>query len=149
MIAVVEFKTRARVVLSLRLVEADGHCERGRPGEGEERQRRGTKAHARSVAPAVSCDAAATRDAMRIQLVPDTGRHEFLDLPWRTPLEEWDPALLTVVDRGISRHVVRFVERGGALYALKEINERLAHKEYRLLRSLRRDGLPAVEASAS
>ena len=82
---------------------------------------------------------------MRIQLVPDTGRHEFLDLPWRTPLEEWDPALLTVVDRGISRHVVRFVARGGGLYALKEINDRLAHKEYRLLRSLRRDGLPAVE----
>jgi len=82
---------------------------------------------------------------MRIQLVPDTGRHEFLDLPWRTPLEEWDPALLTVVDRGISRHVVRFVERGGGLYALKEINDRLAHKEYRLLRSLRREGLPAVE----
>ncbi len=82
---------------------------------------------------------------MRIQLVPDTGRHEFLDLPWRTPLEEWDPALLTTVDRGISRHVVRFVERGGALYALKEINDRLAHKEYRLLRSMRREGLPAVE----
>ena len=82
---------------------------------------------------------------MRIQLVPDTGRHEFLDLPWQTPLEDWDPALLTTVDRGISRHVVRFVERGGALYALKEINDRLAHKEYRLLRSLRREGLPAVE----
>jgi hypothetical protein len=82
---------------------------------------------------------------MRIQLVPDTGRHEFLDLPWRTPLEEWDRALLTVVDRGISRHVVRFVERGGGLYALTEINDRLAHKEYRLLRSLRREGLPAVE----
>ncbi|MDQ5820337.1 MAG: DUF4032 domain-containing protein [Actinomycetota bacterium] len=82
---------------------------------------------------------------MRIQLVPDTGRHEFLDLPWGTPLEDWDPALLTTVDRGISRHVVRFVERGGALYALKEINDRLAHKEYRLLRSLRREGLPAVE----
>jgi hypothetical protein len=82
---------------------------------------------------------------MRIQLVPDTGRHEFLDLPWRTPLAEWDRSLLTVVDRGISRHVVRFVERGGGLYALKEINDRLAHKEYRLLRSLRREGLPAVE----
>ncbi len=82
---------------------------------------------------------------MRIQLVPDTGRHEFLDLPWRTALKEWDPGLLTIVDRGISRHVVRFVERGGGLYALKEMNDRLAHKEYRLLRSLRREGLPAVE----
>jgi hypothetical protein len=82
---------------------------------------------------------------MRIQLVPDTGRHEFLDLPWDRPLAKWDPSLLTVLERGISRHVVRFVERGGALYALKEISERLAHKEYRLLRMLRREGLPAVE----
>lgn len=82
---------------------------------------------------------------MRIQLVPDTGRHEFLDLPWDRPLAKWDASLLTVLERGISRHVVRFVERGGALYALKEISERLAHKEYRLLRTLRREGMPAVE----
>jgi tRNA A-37 threonylcarbamoyl transferase component Bud32 len=50
------------------------------------------------------------------------------------------------VERGISRHVVRFVEYSGSFYALKELPHRLAHREYRLLRALARQGLPAVEA---
>jgi tRNA A-37 threonylcarbamoyl transferase component Bud32 len=42
--------------------------------------------------------------------------------------------------------VVRFVEYSGSFYALKELPHRLAHREYRLLRALARQGLPAVEA---
>jgi hypothetical protein len=68
-----------------------------------------------------------------------------LSLPWDQPLEEWDPALLLEVpQRGISRHVVRFVASGGRVYALKEINERLARHEYALLGAFEEEGLPTV-----
>jgi tRNA A-37 threonylcarbamoyl transferase component Bud32 len=84
-------------------------------------------------------------ERMRMQLVPRPGQPDFLDLPWDEPLEDWESERLAVVERGISRHVVRFVEYSGAFYALKELPHRLAHHEYRLLRELARQGLPAVE----
>jgi len=69
-----------------------------------------------------------------------------LSLPWTEPLEDWaDERLVEIRQRGISRHVVRFVADDGALYALKEINERLARREYQLLRTLSELGVPAVE----
>jgi hypothetical protein len=68
-----------------------------------------------------------------------------LALPWDQPLEDWDPALLLEVpQRGISRHVVRFVASGGCVFALKEINERLARHEYALLGDFQEEGLPTV-----
>ena len=51
---------------------------------------------------------------------------------------------MTVI-RGISRHVVRFVEYDGALYAVKELPERPARREWTLLRRLQGQGLPVVE----
>jgi hypothetical protein len=70
-----------------------------------------------------------------------------LTLPWDRPLAEWDPhLLLEVPQRGISRHVVRFVASGGHVFALKEINERLARHEYRLLGEFEEEGLPTVSA---
>ena len=69
-----------------------------------------------------------------------------LSLPWDVPLEEWtDDRLLEMPHRGISRHIVRFVEDDGHIFALKEINERLARREYRLLGQLESMGMPAVE----
>jgi hypothetical protein len=69
-----------------------------------------------------------------------------LTLPWNEPLEEWaDERIVEIRQRGISRHVVRFVSDGGVLYALKSISERLARKEFRLLRELGDLGVPAVE----
>jgi len=69
-----------------------------------------------------------------------------LTLPWQQPLEDWDDErLVTIRQRGISRHVVRFVSDHGTLYALKEIPERLARREYRLLRALAEHKIPAVE----
>jgi tRNA A-37 threonylcarbamoyl transferase component Bud32 len=69
-----------------------------------------------------------------------------LTLPWREPIEEWDDdRLVEIRQRGISRHVVRFVADGGQVYALKEIDERLARREYRLLRRLHELEIPAVE----
>src|SRR6201995_173099 len=69
-----------------------------------------------------------------------------LTLPWSQPLEDWtDERLVEIRQRGISRHVVRFVADEGTLYALKAISERLARREYRLLRTLAAAGVPAVE----
>ena len=85
-------------------------------------------------------------ETTRFQLVARTGHPSFLDLPWDTPLEEWATPRLVNVIRGISRHVVRFVEYDGALYALKELPERPARREWGLLRGLESQGLPVVEA---
>ena len=69
-----------------------------------------------------------------------------LALPWDKPLEEWpDDVLLQVPQRGISRHVVRFVAIDGHVYALKEIVEPLARKEYALLTDFAAEGLPTVQ----
>jgi tRNA A-37 threonylcarbamoyl transferase component Bud32 len=80
------------------------------------------------------------------QLTARTGHPSFLDLPWEQPLEEWESLRLVTLIRGISRHVVRFVEYDGALYALKELADRPARREWTLLRRLEGQGLPVVEA---
>jgi hypothetical protein len=83
---------------------------------------------------------------MELQLVARTGQPDFLDLPWNVPLEEWESERLVEVVRGIGRHVVRFVDYDGALYALKELPKRLADREYRLLHELEELSIPVVEA---
>ncbi len=82
----------------------------------------------------------------RFHLVARTGHPDFLDLAWEEPLEEWQSERFVNLIRGISRHVVRFVEYDGALYALKELPERPARREWTLLRRLEGQGLPVVEA---
>ena len=83
---------------------------------------------------------------MRITAVPaDT---ELLDLPWSTPLEHWPAEQLVTLPRGISRHVVRFVRINNSVYAIKETPQRMAEREYGLLRGLERLGAPSVEAVA-
>jgi Domain of unknown function (DUF4032)/Lipopolysaccharide kinase (Kdo/WaaP) family len=69
-----------------------------------------------------------------------------LSLPWGAPLEDWDDErLVEIRQRGIHRHVVRFVADEGGLYALKSISERLARREYQVLRALAELRVPAVE----
>jgi tRNA A-37 threonylcarbamoyl transferase component Bud32 len=69
-----------------------------------------------------------------------------LTLPWDRPLEEWvDDRLTEIPQRGISRHVVRFVVEDGEVFALKELPERWARREYQVLRHLKELGIPAVE----
>jgi hypothetical protein len=69
-----------------------------------------------------------------------------LTLPWDKPLADWqDERLVEIRQRGISRHVVRFVADDGKLFALKSINENLARREYRLLRALADESIPAVQ----
>jgi uncharacterized protein DUF4032/lipopolysaccharide kinase (Kdo/WaaP) family protein len=82
----------------------------------------------------------------RFQLVARTGYPDFLDLPWDRPLQEFESERLTNVVRGISRHVVRFVDYDGALYALKELPPELAWREYRLLLNLAASDIPVVKA---
>jgi hypothetical protein len=84
---------------------------------------------------------------MRFVFSPPAGEVAgLLSLPWAQPLEDWhDERLVEIRQRGISRHIVRFVEDSGELYALKSISESLARREYRLLRSLADLSIPAVE----
>jgi len=73
-----------------------------------------------------------------------------LTLPFAEPLEEWqDERLVEIRQRGVSRHVVRFVADGGELYALKSISERLARREYRMLRALAGLNVRPSKSSAS
>ncbi|HET9059444.1 MAG TPA: DUF4032 domain-containing protein [Acidimicrobiales bacterium] len=69
-----------------------------------------------------------------------------LTLPWHLPLDDWrDDRLVEIRHRGTSRHVVRFVSDMGNVYALKEMNEPLVRREYRLLKELNGLGVPSVE----
>jgi len=69
-----------------------------------------------------------------------------LALPWLEPLAEWDATEVPLRDVpvGPSRHLVRFVETDGRLWALKELPQRVALKEYGVLRALEARALPAV-----
>jgi hypothetical protein len=82
---------------------------------------------------------------MRIQIAQPTKHPDFLDLPWEQPLQDWQSSRIVEVARGISRHVVRFVNYGGAIYALKEIPQRIAEREFKMLRKLSTQQLPVVE----
>jgi hypothetical protein len=82
-------------------------------------------------------------------LLVRTGHPDFLDLPWERALREWDSDRLVDVARGIHRHVVRFVDYEGRVYALKELPDPVAEREYRLLRRLAEENLPVVEAAGT
>ncbi|SNV20023.1 Uncharacterised protein [Dermatophilus congolensis] len=69
---------------------------------------------------------------------------ELLDLPWDTALEDWPISRFAALPRGISRHVVRFVNVGPRIIALKEIKAVLARGEYAMLRNLQRLDQPCV-----
>ncbi|MGH9265158.1 MAG: DUF4032 domain-containing protein [Acidimicrobiales bacterium] len=84
--------------------------------------------------------------AVRLQFIPRKEPPDLLDLPWATPLAEWDHPRLVRMAKGASRHVVRFVSDGHRVYALKETTPRDAEHEYRMLRLLATENLPVVEA---
>ncbi|QZT64472.1 DUF4032 domain-containing protein [Mycolicibacterium austroafricanum] len=67
-------------------------------------------------------------------------------LPWERPLADWTaPEVpLRVIAVGPSRHLVRFVESDGELWALKELPPRIAGREYDVLSRLEHMGLNAV-----
>jgi Domain of unknown function (DUF4032)/Lipopolysaccharide kinase (Kdo/WaaP) family len=80
-----------------------------------------------------------------VRLTGSLDEPELAFLPWRIPLEEWSEDLVVALPRGISRHIVRFVRINGVVYAVKEVEEHYATREYELLFDLVRRGLPTVE----
>lgn len=71
---------------------------------------------------------------------------EILDLPLGQRLASWTDDRIVHVPRGISRHVVRFVEAGGEIFAIKEANDRYVSREHILLRGLAERSVPVVDA---
>src|SRR3954454_5119110 len=71
---------------------------------------------------------------------------EVLTLPFHLPLAEWEDERIVYVPRGISRHVVRFVEAGGEGFAVKEATDRFVLREHALLRALAEHSVPVVDA---
>ena len=69
-----------------------------------------------------------------------------LALPWDRPLSEWvvPDVPLRDIAVGMSRHLVKFVDADGQLWAVKDMPPRVAIKEYDVLRQLEDMGLPAV-----
>lgn len=80
-----------------------------------------------------------------VEILLRGGHPDFLDLPWGTPLAEWDHERLVPMAHGISRHVVRFVQYDHRVYALKETEADRAEAEHRALRRLKEEHLPCVE----
>jgi hypothetical protein len=78
-----------------------------------------------------------------VRVLASTPSPALLTLPWGRPLASWSEHVVPV-PRGLSRHVVRVIHVDGAFYAVKETQEEIAKREYRLLRDLGRLGLPAV-----
>ena len=81
---------------------------------------------------------------MPLRIVANRPDPAIVKLPWSTPLEQWTDEFVVPLPRGLSRHIVRIVRLGDRTYAVKETNEEIAFREYRLLRNLQRMGLPAV-----
>lgn len=84
-------------------------------------------------------------DLPEVEIIVRGGHPDFLDLPWGTPLEEWEHERIVPMAHGISRHVVRFVRYEHRVYAIKETEAPRAEAEHRVLRLLREDNLPCVE----
>ncbi|MAZ66696.1 MAG: lipopolysaccharide kinase [Kangiellaceae bacterium] len=65
--------------------------------------------------------------------------------PWEKPLAMWEDRMIVNVPRGISRNLVRFIEDEGCVYAVKEIPDKVALREYDLLKELNELELPVVQ----
>lgn len=82
---------------------------------------------------------------MRFRLAQSDDYPAGLNLPWSQPLEQWPADLFVEVERGLHRNPVRFAEHAGVIYAIKELLEHVAEREYGLLRQLQDQALPVVE----
>ncbi|MDN6769550.1 MAG: DUF4032 domain-containing protein, partial [Bifidobacterium mongoliense] len=79
-----------------------------------------------------------------LKITASSSNPKMFTLPWERTLATWPADLLVNLPRGISRHVVRFVRVGDEVYAMKEITQSVAEREYDLLRRLRKLDLPTV-----
>src|SRR5699024_7734988 len=83
-----------------------------------------------------------------IHTVRHADRRALAELPWHLPLAEWPETLLGGLPRGISRHVVRYVEIGDEVLAIKETDDRQALREFDILGALGNLDVPLVEPRA-
>lgn len=81
---------------------------------------------------------------MRLQLASPTEHTAIVNWPLLQPLDEWRIEGMQRV-AGLHRHIVRLVEVGHVSYVVKELPDHLAEREWRLLRQLIEEGLPAAE----
>ncbi len=81
---------------------------------------------------------------MRLQLAKPTEHTAIVSWPITTRLDDWAIDGMHSV-MGLHRHVVRMVETPETAYVVKELPDRLAEREYRLLRHLAESGLPTAE----
>jgi hypothetical protein len=84
---------------------------------------------------------------VRLQFADPSDHPHLGGLPFSTDLDDWDlPHMHGVL--GLHRHIVRLVELGEehqrTSYVIKELPDRLALREYRLLRGLVEDRLPTA-----
>lgn len=85
---------------------------------------------------------------MGMQFTSVTMDSKLLQLPWHLPLDQWPDDILVPLPRGISRHVVRFVQLDEQVYAVKEIIDHIARREYMTLRHLQQKEQPCVQPLA-
>ncbi|EEJ53123.1 DUF4032 domain-containing protein [Mobiluncus mulieris] len=83
-----------------------------------------------------------------LSITAATTEPDLFDLPWNLPLKEWSEPFIASLPHGISRHVVRFVNLGERILAVKEISAEVAQREYALLRDLVRLEQPTVHPLA-
>lgn len=83
-----------------------------------------------------------------LRITAASSNPKMFSLPWEKPLTQWPRDILANLPRGISRHVVRFVHVGSEVYAMKEITQQIAEREYELLRKLQKLNLPTVQPIA-
>jgi hypothetical protein len=83
---------------------------------------------------------------VEVQLAANVPYARLMELDWERPLLSWDDPRLVRMARAPSRHVVRFVELEGQVYAVKENADRLVRREYSMLREMADADLPAVGA---
>ena len=82
-----------------------------------------------------------------MQIASRSSYSGLIDLDWSRPLGRWKDPRLVRMARGRSRHMVRFVELEGKVFAVKELDDRLAVKEYEMLKEMADSSLPAVEVA--
>ncbi len=87
-----------------------------------------------------------TQMAYPAEITLRPGAPDFLDLPWDLPLSEWVGRCSRLVElpRGLSRHIVQFVNYSDELYALKEMRPGVAEQEFDLLLMAIEAHLPVV-----
>jgi hypothetical protein len=73
---------------------------------------------------------------------------DFTDLPWQIDLSEWSRITkrYVLVEYGLSRHPIAFVNYDSSIYAIKELPPRIAQKEFNNLLALNKLRVPAVKA---